>query len=170
MTTLPPNHQFAVREYHATTHQVHRIVNEVAKSLKEKKFCGAVFLDIAQAFDRVASRSTFQTKKYFFWKYYLLLKLYLADRHCSDRDSNSLSDHYPIETGVPQGSCLDHYLIFTADIPETRNTTMEPYYPLAKIQYLCPNIFRPTIAGGQNITKPNLCKLHLRPLRTHVRP
>jgi hypothetical protein len=46
LTTLP-EHQFGFRERHSTTHQVHRIINEISKILEEKKFCNAVFLDIS---------------------------------------------------------------------------------------------------------------------------
>jgi len=52
-STLFPSHQFGFRERHSTILQVHRLVNEIAMSLEEKKYCNAVFLDISQAFDRI---------------------------------------------------------------------------------------------------------------------
>ena len=44
-STLLPFHQFGFRESHSTIHQVHRLVNAIATSLEEKKYCSAVFLD-----------------------------------------------------------------------------------------------------------------------------
>jgi len=48
-----PNHQFGFPEKHSTTHQGHRLVNEIHKSLEENTLCTAAFLDVQQAFDRV---------------------------------------------------------------------------------------------------------------------
>ena len=48
-----PNHQFAFREKHGTVEQVDRVTEEIRKCFEEKKYCSAVFLDVAQAFDKV---------------------------------------------------------------------------------------------------------------------
>jgi len=50
---LIPNHQFGFRNKHSTIDQVHRITNIVENALEEKTVCSAVFLDVAQAFDKV---------------------------------------------------------------------------------------------------------------------
>ncbi|MGR0295350.1 RNA-directed DNA polymerase, partial [Klebsiella pneumoniae] len=50
---LLPHHQFGCRQRHSTVEQVHRITHEIEKVLEEKKICSAVFLDVAQAFDKV---------------------------------------------------------------------------------------------------------------------
>ena len=50
---LIPNHQFGFWSKHSTTDQVHRITNITENALKEKNVCSAVFLDVAQAFDKV---------------------------------------------------------------------------------------------------------------------
>jgi len=52
--------------------------------------------------------------------------LYIAERNFAVRHNNTLSDHYPIEAGVPQGSVLGplRFLICTADIPKAGNTTI----------------------------------------------
>ncbi len=47
------NHQFRFQSKHSTIDQVHRITNIIEKALEEKKVCSAVFLDVAQAFDKV---------------------------------------------------------------------------------------------------------------------
>ncbi|KMQ85369.1 reverse transcriptase, partial [Lasius niger] len=49
---LIPSHQFGFRNKHSTIEQVHRITNIIEKALEEKKICAAVFLDVAQAFDK----------------------------------------------------------------------------------------------------------------------
>jgi len=53
LTMDPTKVEFGFRKRHSTIHQVHRIVNDIATSLEEKKYCNAVFLDISQAFDRI---------------------------------------------------------------------------------------------------------------------
>ena len=50
---LIPNHQFGFWGKHSTIDQVHRIINITENTLEEKRVCSAVFLDVAQAFDKV---------------------------------------------------------------------------------------------------------------------
>lgn len=50
---LIAEHQFGFREHHSTMDQVHRIINIIVKTLEDKKVCSTVFLDVAQAFDKV---------------------------------------------------------------------------------------------------------------------
>ena len=79
LSTLLLSHQFGFRERHSTIHQVHRIVNEIATSLEEKKYCNAVFLDISQAFDRIWYPGLlYKLKHKLTSNYYLLLKSYLV--------------------------------------------------------------------------------------------
>jgi hypothetical protein len=53
---LVPTHQFGFRKNHSTIDQAHRITDIIEKTLENKGVCSAVFLDIAQAFDRVWHR------------------------------------------------------------------------------------------------------------------
>ena len=48
-----PQHQFGFRAKHGTVEQVNRITNEIRKAFDDKKYCSAIFLDVAQAFDKV---------------------------------------------------------------------------------------------------------------------
>lgn len=50
---LIPNHQFGFRNKHTTNEQVYRITDITEKALEEEKICTAVFLDVAQAFNKV---------------------------------------------------------------------------------------------------------------------
>uniref|UniRef100_A0A1Y1KFT3 Reverse transcriptase domain-containing protein n=1 Tax=Photinus pyralis TaxID=7054 RepID=A0A1Y1KFT3_PHOPY len=102
-----PLHQFGFREGHSTTQQVHRIVNEISRSLEEKRYCTAVFLDVAQAFDKVWHTGLLhKLKRSLPSYYYLLLKSYLSDRFFTVKYNNEHSNYHPIKSGVPQGSVL----------------------------------------------------------------
>lgn len=127
---LIPKYQFGFREKHATIDQVHRITDIMEKTLEEQKVCTTVFLDVAQAFDKV-------------WHYGLILKLrkmlpkqfadilesYITDRTFRVRQDDSFSDLKLIKAGVPQGSVLGPvlYLLYTSDIPDIGNNTIATF-------------------------------------------
>jgi len=50
---LIPNHQFGFRNKNSTIDQVNRITNIIENTLVEKKVCSAIFLGVAQPFDKV---------------------------------------------------------------------------------------------------------------------
>jgi hypothetical protein len=50
---LIPGYQFGFRPGHSPVQQAHRVVNAIVKSLEERTLCTAVFLDVAQAFDKL---------------------------------------------------------------------------------------------------------------------
>ena len=45
--------QFGFKNKHSSLHQVHRIIDIIAQTLENKQYSTGVFLDVAQAFDRV---------------------------------------------------------------------------------------------------------------------
>ena len=53
LSHLIPGYQFGFRPGHSPDQQAHRVVNEIVASLEERTFCTTVFLDVAQAFDKV---------------------------------------------------------------------------------------------------------------------
>lgn len=121
---LVPSHQFGFRNKHSTIDQVHRITHIIEKSLEHKKVCSAIFLDIAQAFDRVWHNGLLhKLKSILLDLYYQLLKSYLNERKFRIKHEDAYSELKEIRAGVPQGSVLGLvlYLLCINDVPKTPN-------------------------------------------------
>lgn len=130
INNLIPNHQFGFREKHTTTQQCHRIVNLIRDGLENKNICTAAFLDIQQAFDKVWHQGLlYKLKTNMPSQIYLLLKSYLSDRHFDVKMEKDNRSYQLIRAGVPQGSVLGPflYLLYTADIPTTNETTIATF-------------------------------------------
>jgi hypothetical protein len=90
---LVPTHQFGFSKNHSTIDQVHRITDIIEKTLDHKGACSAVFLDIAQAFDRVWHRGLLHKLRSILPdNFYLLLKSHLTNRHFRVRHEDSYSE------------------------------------------------------------------------------
>jgi hypothetical protein len=75
------DHQFGLQTQHSTIDQVHRITNIIEQSLEEKKVCSTLFLDVAQAFDKVWHEGLNHKLKLLLpVQYSSILKSYLSDR------------------------------------------------------------------------------------------
>ena len=119
-----PNHQFGFRKAHATIDQIHRITDMIEKTFERKEICSTVFLDVAQAFDKVWHKGLiYKLNKFLPHSYVELLTSYLSDRVFRVREENDYSTLKDIKAGVPQGSILGPilYLLYTSDLPEMEN-------------------------------------------------
>ena len=127
---LIPDHQFGFRSKHSTIDQVHRITDIIEKALENKQICSALFLDVAQAFDKVWHEGLLQKiKRLLPLPFYYLLKSYLSERSFRVKQEQSYSELKKIRGGVPQGSVLAPvlYVLFTQDIPRLQHTTMATF-------------------------------------------
>jgi hypothetical protein len=100
------------------------------ESMKDKKMCTAVFLDIQQAFDKVWHKGLlYKIKKKLPSQIFLLLQSYLTERFFQIRVNNYVSNIHNIKSGVPQGSVLGPflYLLHTADLITTNNTVLATF-------------------------------------------
>ena len=124
---LIPEHQFGFRNKHSTIDQVHRVINVISKALEEKKYCCGVFLDVAQAFDKVWHKGfLIKLRDQLPHTWCALLESYLTDRQFRVVHEEAITEWKDISAGVPQGSVLGPilYLLYTADIPNDNNTTL----------------------------------------------
>ncbi|KAL4127057.1 hypothetical protein QTP88_011255 [Uroleucon formosanum] len=125
-----PNSQYGFRAHHSSIHPLHRRTDAISSSLELKKYCSGVFLDVAQAFDKVWQNELLnKLKTNFPAPYYLILKSYLTHRSFQVNINISISNQFMINAGVPQGSDLSPllYLIYTADIPTTSCTILNTF-------------------------------------------
>ena len=130
LSTLLLDYQFAFWAGHSTIHQTHRVVHEIAKGVEGQQLCTAVFLDVAQAFDKLwYTGLLYKLKTTLPGPYYLLLKTYLHSRYFQFKYNSSYSSCHEVLSAVPQGSVLGPllYLIFTADLPTTDHTTIATF-------------------------------------------
>lgn len=127
---LIPNHQFGFRDKHSTIDQVHRITDIIEKALEEKKVCSTMFLDVAQAFDKVWHEGlNYKLKTLLPNQYTEILKSYLTERFFRIKQDDAYSELKEIKAGVPQGSVLGPvlYLLYTSDLPELENNTVATF-------------------------------------------
>ena len=139
---LTPIHQFGFREQHSTIEQIHRVASKINQALQTKVYCSAAFLDISQAFDKVWHTGLlFKLKKSLPHDFYMILNSYLSNRKFNIKYLDSESSTCPIESGVPQGSVLGPilYILYTADLPITNQTTVATFADDTAIMALHPD-------------------------------
>jgi hypothetical protein len=129
-TNFIPDHQFGFQTQHSTSDQVHRITNIIEQSLVGKKVCSTLFLDVAQAFDKVWHEGLNHKLKLLLpVQYSSILESYLSDRYFRIKHEDAYSDLRKIHAGVPQGSVLGPilYLLYTSDLPTLEQTVVATF-------------------------------------------
>lgn len=120
-TKAIPDHQFGFRRKHSTIQQIHRVTNKITTDFDKKRFCVAIFLDVAKAFDKVWHDGLlFKLRSFLPDGLYQIIESYLTERSFFVKCQNERSSIRQINAGVPQGSVLGPllYLLYTADIPK----------------------------------------------------
>ncbi|KAF7278534.1 hypothetical protein GWI33_008238 [Rhynchophorus ferrugineus] len=108
----------------------HQITDVTEKAYENKKVCSAIFLDVAQAFDKVWHEGLVHKRQKMLPKQDTeLLKLYITTRMFRVKQEEAYSTIKEAKAGVPQGSVLGPmlYLLYTCNIPQKENITMATF-------------------------------------------
>lgn len=133
-----PQHQFGFRNKHGTIEQIHKITNCIKSALEDSKYCTGVFLDIAQAFDKVWHEGLIKKIENLLpSKFHKILYSYIKNRKFKVDYKNHITKEYPIAAGVPQGSVLGPtlYILYTADLPTSKDITTTTFADDTAILY-----------------------------------
>lgn len=115
-----PDHQFGFRQGHGAIQQFHRLTSHILNSFENRKYCGAVFNDVRQAFERVWHQGLlYKLKSKLPTPHFLFSTSYVENRKFYVKINSSESSIHEVYAGVPQGSVLAPilYSVYTSDMP-----------------------------------------------------
>lgn len=123
-----PEEQHGFKKYFSTTHQLHKVIGNAKRKLKEKYSTGIVMLDVEKAFDRVWHAGLLHKMILLHFPPYLtkIISNFLKERKFFVALGGSKSTIYDMLFGVPQGAVLSPtlYNVYTYDIPKYPRTSM----------------------------------------------
>ena len=123
-----PN-QSGFRASHSSNDPLCRLEFSARNAILRREFCVAVFLDIEKAFDTVWHHGLLQKIKDLGINGSLakFIQNFLHIRKINVRVSSSLSNSYPVHSGVPQGSVLSPtlFLLFINDLQDSISNEVE---------------------------------------------
>ena len=160
-SSVIPNHQFGFRKGHSTIDQIHRITNEIENALETKQICSAVFLDVAQAFDKVWHEGLLYKLSHIVPTAYVdLFKSYLTNRSFYVKNKAEVSLLREIKAGVPQASILGPilYVLYTYDIPQIDNAITATFAAVTASLIVHDNIKDATQKRQQVIDHASSCQ------------
>ena len=112
--------QYGFRTGHSCNQAVCELIGEISKNTEKNWTTVCVFLDLLKAFDMLEHSAVFQKLERYGIRGNALVwfKNYLSNRKIRVKINNTKSNEFPINYGIPQGSCLGPliFLIFCDDL------------------------------------------------------
>jgi hypothetical protein len=113
--------QFGFRLRHSTSLQLARLVERITRNFGEKRLTGAVFFDVAKAFDTVWIDSLPYKLTLLNFASYIVhtISSYLRDRTFRASFQTATSSRRGMRAGVVQGALISSVFSLYVDIPST---------------------------------------------------
>ena len=135
------NKQYGFRKGKSTSDAVNDLLGNIYESMNDKKYCGAVFLDLSKAFDTVPHDILLQKLEHYGVRGIALklLESYLSNRKQFVSANGAQSSTKDITIGVPQGSVLGPllFLIYINDLPNASTKMMSILFADDTTMYAC---------------------------------
>jgi hypothetical protein len=113
--------QFGFRPRHSTSLQLARLVERITRNFGEKRLSGAVFLDVAKAFDTVWIDGLLYKLTLLNFPSYIVhtIASYLRDRTCEASFQTATPSFRGMRAGVAQGGLISPVLfsLYVNDMP-----------------------------------------------------